>query len=146
MVEVVIVTAIILASVLSVMGVAQKTISMSRQSLHISESSLLLEEGSEIVRILRDNSWNNISALNNANTYYTSYSNGWSLSTTPSSIGIFTRTINISSVKRDATSGDISNNGTDDPNTKLFTVTVTWDESGNSISKTISFYITNIFS
>jgi Tfp pilus assembly protein PilV len=146
MVEVIIAVSIIVVSVLAIMAVAQKSIYVSRQALHVSQATFLLEEGAEVVRILRDNSWNNISSLVNATDYYPSFSESWSLSTTPSVVGIFTRKVNIASVNRDASTGDISVSGIDDAGTKLITITVSWNEGGAVINKSLSFYITDIFS
>ena len=70
MVEVIVAISIIVVSVLAAMSVTQKSIFVSRQALHVKEASFLLEEGAESVRIIRDNSWNNISALNVGTDYY----------------------------------------------------------------------------
>ena len=146
-VEVIVAIAIIVVAVLAAMTVTQKSVSVSRQSLHVSQANFLLEEGAEVVRVLRDNAWSNISGLTDGTSYYPTFSTGsWTLSTTLSTVGIFTRTITVASVNRDATSGDISVSGTNDPGTKLITVTVSWNEGGQVMSKTLSFYIMNIFS
>ena len=146
MVEVLVVASIITVSVLAAMAVAQKSVYVSRQALHNLEAGFLLEEGVEAVRILRDNSWDNISALSPATDYYPLFSGGsWTLSITPQTIGIFTRKINVASVNRDDSSGAISPAGTDDPGTKLITATVSWPEGGATPSKTLPFYIMDIF-
>ena len=91
--------------------------------------------------------WTNISALNIATNYYLTYSSpNWSLSTTSNTVGIFTRTVVLSAVNRDDTTKDISSSGTNDPKTKLVTVTVSWPEGGTTITKTLQFYIIDIFS
>lgn len=147
LVEVIIAISIIIVSVLTSMSVTQKSIFVSRQSLHISQATSLLEEGAEVMRIVRDGSWNNITSLSNGTNYYPVFMTGsWTLSNTPSNIGIFTRKINIASVNRDATTADIAVSGIDDPGTKLVTVTVTWIEGAETLSKTLSFYIMDIFS
>ena len=146
-VEILVAISIITVSILAAMSVAQRSISVARQSLHASQASFLLEEGAEVARILRDNAWTNISSLSTSSTYYPTFSApNWSLSITPNTVGIFTRTTTISNVNRDNTTKDISASGTDDPRTKLMTVTVSWSESGVSVSKTLSFYIMDIFS
>lgn len=147
MVEVMIVVSIITVTVLAAMTVAQKSIYVSRQALHTSQASFLLEEGAEVVRILRDNAWTNISDLTVANSYYPVFSGGnWSLSSTLSTVGIFTRAVTIANVGRDGTTGDIGGGGSNDPGTKLITITVSWPEGGNTITKTMQFYIMDIFS
>ena len=147
MIEVVVASSIIAVAVLATMAVAEKSIRVSVQGVHTAEASFLLEEGAEAVRILRDNGWSNISSLNNATNYYPDFSGGtWTLSTTSSPVGIFTRKVNIASVNRDNTTNDIAAVGIDDPGTKLITVTVSWSERGSAVSRTLSFYIMDIFS
>ncbi len=147
LVEVLVAVSIITLSVIAATAVAQKSVYVSRQALHVSQASYLLEEGAEAVRIVRDNGWSNLSALAPGTDYYPVFSGGtWTLSTTPATIGIFTRKINIANVNRDNATSDIAGTGTDDPGTKMFTVTVSWNEGGTSQSKTLSFYIMDIFS
>lgn len=147
MVEILIVISIISVSIIAFMAVAQKSIYISRQSTHTTQAGFLLEEGAEAVRILRDNAWSNISTLTPSANYYPTFSSGtWILSSTPGVVGIFTRTVSMENVKRDNTTSDISSIGTDDPGTKLITVTVSWMEGGTTITKTLPFYITDIFS
>jgi len=146
-VEVIVAISIIVVSVLAAMSVTQKSIFVSRQALHVKEASFLLEEGAESVRIIRDNSWNNISALNVGTDYYLIFlGQTWTLSSTPSSVGIFTRKVNILNVNRNVSTDDIANLGTYDPGTKLTTITVSWVDGGETLSKTLSFYIMDIFS
>lgn len=147
MVEILVAISIIIVSVLAAMSVTQKSIFVSRQSLHVSEASFLLEEGAEAVRINRDNAWSNISSLNVGTNYYPTFSGGtWILSITSSTVGIFTRTVTVANVNRDATTADIASSGVNDTGTKLITVTVSWMEGGDSLNKTLSFYIMDIFS
>lgn len=110
------------------MTVSQKSVYVSRQAFHATQAAFLLEEGAENARIARDNIWSNVASIN-----------------TSEQIGIFTRTVVASSVNRDATTSDISTGGTDDPDTKLVTTTVTWLEGGTTIIKTLQFYLMNIF-
>ena len=116
-------------SILVAMAVAQKSVYVSRQAFHATQAAFLLEEGAENARIARDNAWSNVAPLNSSE-----------------QIGIFTRTVVASSASRDNTTKDISIMGTDDSGTKLITVTVSWPEGGVTITKTLQFYIMNIFS
>lgn len=141
------VISIITVSMIAVMAVAQKSVFVARQAAHMTEVSFLLEEGAESVRILRDNAWSNISSLSAGSNYYPLFSGGtWTLSATPNTLGIFTRTVTASNVLRDNATQDIGGTGTNDAGTKLVTVTVSWSEGGTNISKTLSFYISDIFS
>jgi len=146
MVEVIIAISIIIVSVLVAMSVTQKSVSVARQALHTSEATFLLEEGAEAVRIIRDNSWSDISNLSPGTTYYPIFSGTWALSASPTTVGIFTRTMSITSVNRDNSTQDIAISGTNDAGTKLITITVSWNEGGEVLSKTLSFYIMDIFS
>lgn len=144
--EVLIAVSIITVSILASTAVAQKSIYVSRQALHYTQASFLLEEGGETVRIVRDNAWNNISSLTPGTNYYPTFTGGtWTLSLTPNTVGIFTRKVVITNVSRDNVTKDIASVGTDDPGTKLVTITVSWPEGGTTISKNLSFYIFNIF-
>ena len=147
-VEVLVAAAIISIAVLSATAVAQKSIAIARQSLHSSQAAFILEEGAEAVRILRDNGWANISGLASATDYYLVFSGGtWTSTTTANTVGIFTRSFTVTGVNRDITTSDIvTSGGVDDPGTKLITLTVTWEEGSNTVTKTLSFYITDLFS
>jgi len=149
-IEVLIVSSIITIALLGAMAVTQKSIYVVRQALHATQAGFLLEEGAEAVRILRDNTWTNISSLTNATNYYLAFLGGtWTLTTTASDgiVGSFTRTVTIASVNRDNTTKDIvTSGGANDAGTKLVTVTVTWVEAGTTVTKTLKFYIIDIFS
>lgn len=146
-VEMLVAISIITVSVLAATAVSQKSIYVARQAFHTTQAGFVLEEGAEAVGVMRDNSWANISSLTAGTNYYPTFSGGtWTLSSTPNTVDIFTRTVSIASVSRDNTTKDISNTGTDDPGTKLVTVTVSWVEGGTTITKTLQFYIINIFS
>jgi prepilin-type N-terminal cleavage/methylation domain-containing protein len=146
LVEVIVAITIITLSLIAIMDLAQKSITVSRQSLHSLEAATLLEEGGEAVKTIRDGAWSNITSLTSGSTYYLSYYSGaWNLSGTPNVVDIFTRTITINSVNRDS-NDDIATSGTNDTATKKVTVTVSWQEGGDTVSKTLTFYISNIFS
>jgi Tfp pilus assembly protein PilV len=146
MVEVLIAVSILTISVSSFIAVAEKSVYMALQSVHTAQAGFLLEEGAESVRILRDNAWSNISSLTDNINYYPLFSGGtWTLSSTANTVGIFTRIVNVASVKRNNATGDISSTGTDDNGTKLITVTVSWLEGGTTVTKTLSFYLADIF-
>jgi Tfp pilus assembly protein PilV len=128
MVEVLVAVSIITASILGAMAVTEKSVYVSRQAFHTTQASFLLEEGAENTRIARDNAWANVATINTSET-----------------VGIFTRTVVASSVNRDNTTKDIFATGTNDPGTKLVTITVSWSEGGVTVTKTLQFFIMNIF-
>lgn len=148
MLEVLVAASIIAMSVLAASNVAQKSIGASRQAFHSTQASFLLEEGAEAIRVYRDNAWGNLSAMTVGTDYYPSFSGStWTFSTTPSTVGNFTRKVVLSNVYRDSSSQDIvSSGGTLDSGTKLVTVTVSWNQGGKVVTKTLSFYLADIFS
>ena len=84
MVEVLVAISIITVAILSAMAVSEKAVQVSRQAFHSEQAAFLLEEGAEIVRILRDNDWANISSLTPGSDYFTVFAGGtWTLSSTP---------------------------------------------------------------
>ena len=146
-VEILVAISIITASILVAMAVAQKSVYISRQAFHTSQAAFLLEEGAEAVRIFRDNAWSNISSLAVGINYYPTFSSGtWTLSQLANTVGIFTRTVSLTNVNRDSATKDISATGAYDPETKLITTTVSWEEGGATITKTLKFYLMNVFS
>ncbi len=150
LVEVLIACAILSVITFGIFSAAQKGIILSELTLRQAQSSFLLEEGAEAVKVIRDVSWATISGLTPGTTYYLSYNtstNTWSLSITPSSINSFTRTVVFSAVSRDETTHDIvTSGGATDAGTKKVTITVSWVSGSGNASKTISFYISDIFS
>lgn len=144
LVEILVACSIMLLAMFSILVLAKKSITLSRQALHQTQASFLLEEGAEAVKIVRDNGWTNITGLTNGTTYYPTFSGStWTLSTTPATSGIFTRTAVSSAVYRNG-SNDIAASGTLDSGTRKITVTTSWSESGTTRSKSVSFYISNI--
>lgn len=151
LVEILIGCAIITTMIFALMVSAQKGINLSDKALKQTQANMLLEEGAEAVRSIRDASWTTISNLTLNTDYYLSYNtstNVWSLSTTPSATidSIFTRKVLISQVLRDATTDDIASTGNLDSRTKKVTITVSWvDSDGTTLSKDLPFYISDIF-
>ncbi len=146
MVEIIVATSIVTVVIIAASLVTQKSIYLARQSVHQSQSAMLLEEGAEATRILRDNGWSNISSLNLDTNYYLTFTGGtWILSSTPNVVDIFTRKVVFSSAYRDG-SQNLAASGVVDNQTKLVTITVSWVEGGQTISKNLQFYITDLFS
>jgi type II secretory pathway pseudopilin PulG len=149
LVEVVIGVAIISIAVLAIMGVFQKALILTSSTTRSTQAAFLAEEGIEAVKILRDTSWDdNIDILSEGTDYYLSFSTttGWSAGTEVVVIdGIFYRSFQIEDVYRNAITDDIEGAGTEDPDTKKITVSVSWYERNSTTTRLISTYITNIF-
>ncbi|OGY22778.1 MAG: hypothetical protein A2172_01870 [Candidatus Woykebacteria bacterium RBG_13_40_15] len=146
LVEILIVLAVVAVGFLSILSFLIFSRGVTFQAARNTKVTALAEEGIEAVRSMRDESWAaNVSVLASGTTYYPVISSGkWSLSAiNPGLIdNLYTRTIVVSNVSRDA-NDNISASGTNDPNTKKVVATVTWQESGRSKSVVLTTYITN---
>lgn len=108
---------------------------------------LYAQEGLEVMRILKNQDWqNNIAPLNPGTSYYPVLSGStWSLQTTSPGLidNLFARIITVEDVYRD-TDDNIASSGTLDPNTKKVTVTLSWQHSTGQKVIAIPAYIANI--
>lgn len=147
MLEILVIASILVVVILGSASVAKKAVEVSSRNIHLNQANFLLEEGAEAVRILRDNDWSNISLQTAVAYYYATFNAGtWSLSQNMSTNGIFTRRIVFEDVYRDATTQDIvTNGGVLDSGTRLVTITVGWLEGDQQVSKSLKFYITDLF-
>jgi prepilin-type N-terminal cleavage/methylation domain-containing protein len=148
-IEVLIASLIISTMMIAVMSATSIGIQLSERALRQVQASMLAEEGVEVIKIIRDNGWTSISGLSTNTDYYISFDSNWhvwTIGTTP--VGpideIFTRKIVFSNVSRDS-NDDIASSGSIDTGIKKVSVTVSWLSSGVTVSKNITFYITNIF-
>jgi prepilin-type N-terminal cleavage/methylation domain-containing protein len=151
LIEIVIVIAIVSVAVVAFGEVARLSLSALQREKRAFEASLLVEEGFEAMRGLRDQSWNtNISTLSNTTNYYLATTTSastivWNLSTTqPTRLinGTYWRTIVLGSVNRD--SGDrIAVSGSIDSGTRQITITVSWRDKNATTSVSSVGYLTN---
>ena len=146
LVEILIAASIILITFLILTATLQKSVQVAQLSLARQQASLLAEEGAEAIKLIRDTSWASITAVPTNTTQYLVFSGGtWAVTSTPSSIDGFTRTITVDDVMRDATD-DIASNGTLDAGTKKITIAVSWQAKGVSRTENLVLYIANIAS
>jgi hypothetical protein len=153
LIEIVVASALISASLFTLTTASQFAFKAVDNSVQEAKANFLLEEGIEVVRILRDLSWmNNVAILTNSVIYFPSFDTGQSkwdiVSTDPGAIdGVFTRTVIFEEVSRDTASHDIVTSGGDPDNfTKKVTITVSWVSRGDRIkTKSMSTYITDLF-
>lgn len=151
LVEVLIAITIVLAFLIGLFGVHNLYLKMALSNRDVVKASLLAEEGLEVIKFLRDSSWSDLTdppfALNT--NYYLVFDdvNGvWQLSTTQSLIdSIFDRAVTLSAVYRDASSDIVSTGGTLDTDTLMVVSSVSWPNHGETSTKSISTYITNIY-
>lgn len=116
------------------------------------QAALLLEEGAEAMRLIRDSGWATTSAL----TLNTDYLLKWDgvmwgvVPVTPGSVslvdGVFDRRVRLSSISRDASHKIVSTGGTVDPDGKKITVSISWKPYyGATTTRSSAFYLLNIF-
>lgn len=147
LIEIIIGSAILTVSLVATSTYFQKTLQLNQDSGKTVQASFLLEEGIEAVKFFRDSSWTNISGLT-AGTYYFLQFDGTKWATTSSNIFVdnaFERKFVLNNVSRDANDDIVASGGTNDPETKKVTVSVSWLGRNGTTTKTISTYITNIF-
>lgn len=149
LVEIIVASAIISLSLVSIIQIAGQSLVFSRQSTNVYVAGTSLEEGVEAMRTIRDSGWGNISSLTSGTNYYLIFNNTtntWALSNVATSTGVYTRTVTVAPAYRDTSYNLTTTPGTLDTNSKLVTVTVSWFESTGQITKKLSFYLSNIFS
>lgn len=146
LVEIIVGSAIMLVGILAISSAFNTYLQYALANQRNIEATYIMDEGIEAMNFLRDVAWkNNFGSLSTTTTYYL-YWNGarWATTTSVQYVdGFFLRSVNIYDVKRDA-NDDISASGTYDPNTKLVTVSVSYLQGHNNVTKTISKYIANI--
>ena len=123
MIEIIIVSSVIVFAISGFMLVAGTYIKFALRNTSIIKAGYLLEEGMEVVKIMRDNSWtSNIASIPvTTNRYLVLASNTWNSTSTVSVIDDkYYRTINFSSAYRDANK-DLVNSGTLDTDAREYT-------------------------
>jgi|688.fasta_scaffold1647452_1 hypothetical protein len=136
---------IVLSSLFTINNLYLKS---SLGNIKSTKGAYLASEAVEAVKTIRDSGWSNIVNIANNTDYYLYFNNETSVWVATSSIQAidgFSRKFKINNVYRDA-SGDISNAGTVDPNTKKLETFVSWHaSSGQIVEKSLITYISNIF-
>lgn len=103
------------------------------------EALYLVEEGIELVKFVRDNSWITISSLPlNTTRYLVVGSSSISITTTPETVDGFLRSFTVRNVYRDATTDDIVASTTSgsvaDTGSKYITMSVSWSSPKTTVS------------
>ena len=136
---------VVLSSAIGALLVSAKVASGNGARL---EAVFLSDEGVEVMRILRDTSWSsNIATHASGAAFYLSWNgSAWVATDTNTFIdNLFERSVVLTDAYRDG-SEQISSSGTLDSNTKKVTVTVSWRADGATSTRTLSAYISNLFS
>ncbi len=144
--EIVVAITVIGTALFAIMTVARTSLELNRRVLLSTKGGFLLEESSEGIRMIRDSNWSDVSGLTVDTPYHLVFENNkWMATTTETMIDdIFSRTVTASSVYRDD-NYRISDSGTLDPDTRKFTVNVSWWNGVATTTRTMVFYLANIF-
>ena len=143
---VVFIISVTLTSLLGLIGFSLGAASLMKQT---TQANFLGQETMEAIRNFRDNtSWNTngLGTLTLNSLYHPEKTAEtppkWNLVSGGEVLGIFTRKVVFEKVYRDG-NDNIAESGTEDPNTKKATVTVSWQERRRSHQVKIVTYLTN---
>jgi hypothetical protein len=148
MVEIIIASAIMGAVIVSVISVYHSLAEISLQNTPHIQSAFLLEEGVEIVKVMRDTSWTSIASSTVGTPYYFRWeqaSSTWRATTSPQLVDIFTRTVTFADVNRDTDFNIVSTGGTVDINSRKATIEVSWNTDEGTTTKSVDTYIFKTF-
>jgi Tfp pilus assembly protein PilV len=150
LVEVVVGAAIITSFLLAALVAFQSGLILNGRNVRLAQATFLAEEGVEALKLMRDTSYSTkVAALSAGTTYYLEFAGGTWLATTTNvypSVG-FERRFVLSAVSRDNSTKDIvTSGGSVDASTTKAVVTVAWREGTGTTTRSISTYITNLFS
>jgi Tfp pilus assembly protein PilV len=146
-IEILVAAAIISTAIFSLFNVFVLANRLSGEAGNKIRANFLAEEGLEVLRYLRDDSWSrNLAGLTAGTSYYISFNSGtsqWSIGTTNPGVidSIYTRVITLENVSRDSSDNIVSSGGTNDPNTKKFNASMTWSERGAIQTLLLSTYL-----
>lgn len=146
LIEIVIAAAIITTTLLAFTTFYRQALLISDKTTIYAQTNMLLVEGIEVVKLMRDKGWAaNIATLATSTPYYIIFNGGdWEIATTSTPVDtIYTRWFVLNDVYRDV-NDDIASTGTYSSSTKKVTVTVQANSREVS-SSTAETYITNIF-
>lgn len=148
LIEVIVGSAIVVSALVAIMGTYGGLTGLSLRNTPKIQAAMLLEEGSEILRLMRDTGWSSkISSLSNGTTYrFIWQNNAWTSTTSVQMIdSFFDRTFVLSAVNRDASYNIVTSGGTLDTGTRKATITVSWRDGNATTSRSVELYIYNTF-
>lgn len=128
--------------------ISNRSLKLRRLSTENVQAALLLSEGAEALRLIRDSGWATTSAL----TLGTSYALGWDGSMWVPTVSagliddLYDRRFVLSAIRRDADHRIVASGGVVDPDGKEVTLSVSWrTQHGATTTKSTSFYLFNLF-
>ncbi len=146
-IEIVVGSAIITVAGLAIILGTLSYIEISSKNSHNVQTALLFEETGEAIQFLRDSGWTSNIGNKTLNTaYYLSWSGStYSLSTTPNLYqNTYTRTVRFQSVERDG-NDSITTSGSNDPDTRLVEIDVSWPYKGATTTISTEMLIHNVY-
>lgn len=146
LIEVIIGLAVISTSFLAVFSAYDFFMRVAIRNADSTKANFLLEEGVEVVRSLRDSSWNSFSGLSTSTDHYILFT-GASWATTTSDVYIddkFERKFIVSDVFRDA-DDNISATGVFDNGIRRVDVSVSWRIAGATSTLSAETYLANLY-
>ena len=149
LIEIIVATAVLFLALTGIVTAYNMFVRVGVTTLKTIQAAYLLEEGVEAVVSLRDFGWaGNIANLTSNSNYYLFWNGSrWLSTSTASKIdNTHTRYFTLSNVNRDSSDAIVTSGGTDDAGTKKLTMTVSWQSGATTTFRTISTYITNLFS
>ena len=148
-IEILIASAIISLTVISISVAYGNFVYLSRQNTAKVQAALLLDEGTEAIKTMRGERWSNIASTTASTTYYFTWSTDrWRATTTPIVIdNIFHRSFVVSPVHRDSSTFNIlpDASGTLDPGTRKVDITVAWSDQSATTTRSTTMYIFNLY-
>ena len=153
LIEVLLGAAIITGAMVTLVAMYNVYLRAAFQNTKTIQASLLIQEGIEAARLLRDQSWTyNLAPLSNQTNYYFSWNSGTSMWET-TAVNTFTDSI----FERKIVFSQVCRNSSDviatcpasytDTSIRLATVTVSWlSASGATTSLSVATYLTDLFS
>lgn len=147
LIEIIIGSSILTASLLGISYYFKNAIELSRSTALTTQASFILEESIEATRFLRDSAWANISAPITGTTYYLTFNGtSWATSTVNTYVdGVFERTVRFDDVYRDGSDDIVSVPGVLDPDIRKVTATVSWWNKTSTTTNSAEVYLANIF-
>lgn len=144
MVEVIIASAVMSIVLVSIISVYSSLAELSLKNTEVVQANFLLEEGAEILRIMRDDGWQNIESTT-VNTQYRFLWNNttWVATTSLVLVDQFDRTVVLQNVNRDTNFNIVSTGGILDPGTRKANISVSWNRKNATTTKMIETYVFN---
>lgn len=113
-------------------------VNSAREVAEKTQALYLAEDGLELTRYVRDNAWTNISTLSLNTPYYLDATSSYvHITTSPETVGNFSRSIAFQNVYRNSTDDIVASTTSGsvaDDKSKYVTVTVTWGSPTKTVS------------